>query len=60
MPNGSPRALAFTLATQLHDHDLEHVSGGYAEASTRQSVRLSCENTASADVQYDVVRDFDF
>ena len=60
MPHGNQRALAYALATQLHDQDLDHVSGGYAEGSTRQSVRFTGANKESSDIQYDVVGDFDF
>lgn len=59
MQKGSHRALAYKLATSLSNDDLNHISGGQAEASTRQSVSLSGANIQSSDVQYDVVRDFD-
>ncbi len=60
MQQGTHRALAYQLATPLSDDDLDHVSGGQAEASARQTVKASGANIQNADVNYDVVGDFDF
>lgn len=59
MQEGTNRVLAYTLATPLPDQDLDQVSGGYAEASTHQSVKATQGNSQCPDVQYDVSRDFD-
>lgn len=59
MQQGTNRALGYTLATALTDQDLEHVSGGQAERSVRQSVHVTGSNLPSADAQYDIIGDFD-
>ncbi len=57
MENGKTRVLAYRLATTINDNDLDNVSGGQAQISSRQTLHVSGNSAQGPDVFYDVSAD---
>lgn len=57
MENGKNRVLAYLLATTINDDDLDSVSGGQAQISSRQTLHASGNSAQGPDVFYDVSAD---
>lgn len=58
MKNKKERTLAYQLSTLLEQKELEQVSGGGAQMTTRQTVRISGDVSPGADLIYDFGADW--
>ena len=57
MEINTQRVLAYQTATILPLSELDDISGGQSQFSTRQTVRISSSAPKDVDVMYDIVAD---